>query len=46
MSWADIEEKFERLTADRYDAERRSEIVETVKALEEHTVADLVALLE
>jgi 2-methylcitrate dehydratase len=46
MSWADIEEKFERLTADRYDAERRSEIVETVKALDEHTVADLVALLE
>ena len=46
MSWDAIEEKFERLTADRYDAEHRREIVETVKALEEHTVADLVALLD
>jgi 2-methylcitrate dehydratase len=46
MSWADIEAKFETLTRDRYDEAHREAIVETVKTLDEHDVADLVALLD
>ncbi len=46
MSWDEIVEKFETMTADRYDESRRTEIVETVRGIEDHDVADLTALLE
>ncbi|WP_435361565.1 MmgE/PrpD family protein [Haloarchaeobius sp. DFWS5] len=46
MSWADIEEKFERMTRDRYDEERRAEIIEMVRTLDEHDVSELTAMLE
>jgi 2-methylcitrate dehydratase len=46
MSWDEIETKFETMTSDRYDRSRRQEIVETVRALDDHDVADLVALLD
>ncbi|WP_254545686.1 MmgE/PrpD family protein [Halomarina pelagica] len=46
MSWEQIEEKFEATTRGRYDEDRRREIVETVRSLEEHDVADLVALID
>jgi 2-methylcitrate dehydratase len=46
MSWAQLEEKFHATAGDRYDRERRTEIVETVRSLDDHDVADLVALLE
>ncbi len=46
MSWNDLEEKFETMTRDRYDDGHREEIVETVRNLEDHDVADLVALLD
>ena len=45
MSWEEIEEKFELMAADRYDAERREEIAATVRNLEDYDVGDLVALL-
>jgi 2-methylcitrate dehydratase len=46
MSWEQVEDKFETMTSDRYDEERRDEIVKTVKNLEDHEVADLVELLD
>ncbi|WP_458207689.1 MmgE/PrpD family protein [Haladaptatus sp. NG-SE-30] len=46
MSWEQIEAKFHRIAEDRYDERRRAEIVETVLQLEQHDVADLVALLD
>jgi 2-methylcitrate dehydratase len=46
MSWEEVVAKFESTTADRYDADQRERIVETVRTLEDHAVADLVALLE
>jgi 2-methylcitrate dehydratase len=46
MSWDDVEAKFETLTADRYDAAHRETLVETVRNVEDHDVADLVALLD
>ncbi|MFC7222884.1 MmgE/PrpD family protein [Halalkalicoccus sp. GCM10025322] len=46
MSWADVEEKFETMTRDRYDATRRGEIVEVVRGLEDHGAAELTELLD
>ncbi|MFC7135402.1 MULTISPECIES: MmgE/PrpD family protein [Salinibaculum] len=46
MSWADVEEKFETMTRDRYDAARRDAVIEMVKDLEDHDVADLVARID
>ena len=46
MSWGQIAEKFTAMTEERYDADRRQEIVRTVRNLEGYDVADLVALLE
>lgn len=46
MSWDQIEKKFETMTRDRYDETRRQDIVETVKHLDDHDVADLVTLLD
>jgi 2-methylcitrate dehydratase len=46
MDWAQVEEKFELMTRDRYDQERRDEIVDVVKNLESHEVTDLVELLD
>ncbi|WP_458187640.1 MmgE/PrpD family protein [Haladaptatus sp. NG-WS-4] len=46
MSWEQVESKFDRMAETRYDEQRREEIVETVLQLENHDVADLVALLD
>lgn len=46
MSWAQVEAKFATMTEDRYDGARRDELVETIQNLEDHDVADLVALLD
>ncbi len=46
MSWDDVVAKFESLAGGRYDAAHRERIVETVRTLEDHDVADLVALLD
>ncbi|WP_435157722.1 MmgE/PrpD family protein [Haladaptatus sp. DFWS20] len=46
MSWEQIEAKFDRMATTRYDESRREQIVETVLQLENHDIADLVALLD
>jgi 2-methylcitrate dehydratase len=45
-SWGTVEEKFHGQVGARYDAERRTELVETVRALEAETVAELSRLLD
>ncbi|MCY4731852.1 MmgE/PrpD family protein [Natronomonas gomsonensis] len=45
-SWGVVEEKFHALAGDRYDVERRSDIVETVRGLEAETAAELTRLLD
>ena len=45
-AWGTVEEKFHALTGSRYDAERRTEIVDTVRGLEAETVAELSRLLD
>lgn len=44
--WGVVEEKFHGLVGDRYTAERRSAVVETVRGLEAETVTELTRLLE
>ena len=46
MTWEQVEEKFVTMTEERYEEDRREEIVDVVENLEEHDVADLTALLE
>ena len=46
MSWDWIEGKFASMTEARYDEARRTEIVETVRNLDDHDVSELVALLD
>lgn len=46
MTWDQVEQKFTTMTEDHYDESHRNEIVETVKALDEHEVSDLVELLD
>jgi 2-methylcitrate dehydratase len=46
MSWDDLEEKFESMTRERYDAARREEIIEIVRGLEDHDADDLIELLD
>jgi len=46
LSWDAVEQKFDRLTGDRYDDARREAIVATVRELESHDVAELVTLLD
>ncbi|WP_435181635.1 MmgE/PrpD family protein [Halorussus sp. AFM4] len=46
MSWDEIERKFHETAGERYDRDRRDEIVETVRSLDERDVSDLVALLD
>lgn len=46
MSWTEVEEKFESMTRERYDATRREGIVEVVRGLEDHDAADLIDLLD
>ncbi|WP_435119952.1 MmgE/PrpD family protein [Halolamina sp. C58] len=46
MSWAQVEEKFVTMTADRYDEGHREEIVDVVRNLENHDVTTLTALIE
>jgi len=46
MNWEEVEEKFATMAAHRYDEKRRREIVEVVRNLDDHAVADLVELLE
>ena len=45
MTWDQHAEKFNEIAADVYGPERRSEIISTVRTLEEATVDDLVSLL-
>lgn len=45
-SWGVIEEKFHALAADRYDRERREEIVETVRRFEAESPTELARLLD
>ena len=45
MSWAQIDEKFKTMASYRYDEKRREEIIDVVRNLDEHAVADLVALI-
>ncbi|MFB6130442.1 MAG: MmgE/PrpD family protein, partial [Salinigranum sp.] len=45
-SWEMIEGKFHAMASGRYDEDRREEIVETVRSLEDGDVSDLVALLD
>jgi 2-methylcitrate dehydratase len=44
--WGTVQEKFHGLVGERYDAERRTEIIETVRGLEAETVAELSRLLD
>jgi len=46
MDWEQVEAKFELMTRDHYDEQRRSEIIQTVKNLERHDVTDLVSVLD
>ncbi|WP_115864899.1 MmgE/PrpD family protein [Halorussus litoreus] len=46
MSWAQIERKFHETASERYDADRREEIIETVRELDDRDVSELVALLD
>lgn len=45
MSWEQHERKFHGIAAEVYDEERRHEIIELVKSLDDHETADLTALL-
>ncbi|WP_306054466.1 MmgE/PrpD family protein [Natronococcus wangiae] len=45
IGWEGLEDKFRTLTEDRVDAERRAELLETIRSLEDRDVADLTALL-
>ncbi|WP_411715177.1 MmgE/PrpD family protein [Natronomonas sp.] len=45
-SWGDVEEKFHALADSRYDPERRTKIVDTVRGLEAETAAELSRLLD
>jgi len=45
-AWGTVEEKFHALAGDRYGAERRTEILDTVRGLEAETVAELSRLLD
>ncbi|MFB6113872.1 MAG: MmgE/PrpD family protein [Halodesulfurarchaeum sp.] len=46
MDWSHLREKFDNLTADRYDEGRRREIESTIRDFESHDVTDLVSLLD
>ena len=45
-TWGTVEEKFHAVVGDRYDAERRTEIVDTVRGLEAESAAELTRLLD
>lgn len=45
-SWGTVEEKFHAVVGDRYDADRRTAIVETVRGFEAETAAELSRLLD
>lgn len=46
MTWEQIEQKFHETASERYDEQRREEIIETVLQLETRDVGELVALLD
>lgn len=46
MDWAQIEQKFHDTAGTRVDDNRRDDLIEVVREIESHDVADLVALLE
>ncbi|WP_049900999.1 MmgE/PrpD family protein [Halococcus agarilyticus] len=46
MTWEQVEAKFDTMTEERYDEDHREEVVNVVRNLETHDVADLVALLD
>lgn len=45
MSWERLEEKFHGISKDVYNMERRNEIIEIIKNLEEYDARDLTAVL-
>ncbi|MFQ3295410.1 MAG: 2-methylcitrate dehydratase, partial [Natrialbaceae archaeon] len=45
MSWEQIDGKFEDMTRNRFGSGRRTDLVETIRGIETHDVADLTALL-
>lgn len=45
MSWEQLEEKFHLTASGVYDEQKRREIIDVVKTLEDHNVDDLVSLL-
>ncbi len=45
VGWGELEEKFDRVAGEHVTATRRDDIVETIRTLEEHDVADLTELL-
>jgi 2-methylcitrate dehydratase len=45
-SWGVVEEKFHERVGDRYDVDRRTDVVDTVRALEAETAAELSRLLD
>lgn len=44
--WGTVEEKFHALAGDRYDADRRADIVDTVRSLEAESATELALLLD
>jgi 2-methylcitrate dehydratase len=46
MSWDEIERKFHETAGERYEAEKREEIIEMVRGLEERQVSELVELVD
>lgn len=46
VSWGVVEDKFTALASDRYDGERRREILDTVEGLEAETAVELCRLLD
>jgi 2-methylcitrate dehydratase len=46
MTWDDVEAKFRSVTADAYGRARQTAVIDTVRALDEHSTEQLVAMLD
>jgi hypothetical protein len=46
MTWDDIEAKFRSVTVDAYGRARQTAVIDTVRALDEHSTEQLVAMLD
>ncbi|MFB6104881.1 MAG: MmgE/PrpD family protein [Halobacteriaceae archaeon] len=46
IGWDALETKVERMTEDRYDDAHRERLVDTIRAIEDHSVTDLTRLLD